>query len=237
MTDASVVRFSYVTIPTAVWVRVGFAAAVAVGGFSMFLDPANGQLDSALATVLLLQMFAVSNGFASAAGRGHFDPILVSGRPRWLVALGAAGASALPGAIAWSALLAVGAVAGEPLASLAAPHRQAAFVVVSSVGWALGVPLPRLAGGVLWSMVVAALLVSRTLFERHLQAIERIPSGMADVLTAAAACVVCPFVFLGDFAAAADRRVVLVALSVAALAVAAATRHIERRDFALQELE
>src|SRR5688572_5427824 len=93
MTDASVVRFSYVTIPTAVWVRVGFAAAVAVGGFSMFLDPANGQLDSALATVLLLQMFAVSNGFASAAGRGHFDPILVSGRPRWLVALGAAGAS------------------------------------------------------------------------------------------------------------------------------------------------
>lgn len=237
MIRASTIRFPLVVLPPALWVRAGFLVVVAVGAWTLTLDPSTGQMDSALGSVLLLQMFAVSNGFASAAARGHFDPMLVSGRSRVAVAAGAGLAAALPGAAAWAATVVLALVLGVPLWAAAAPHRQAAFLIVSGIAWAAGIALPRLAAGALWSLVLIGLLLSRTLLARQLVALQQAPSSVPDVLLAAAACVVCPFLFLGDFAAATDLRVVCLALGTAAAATGMAIRHVARRDFALTELE
>lgn len=237
MLRSGVVRFPLVVLPTAFWVRAGFIGAVTVGAWTLVLDPGGGQLNSALASILLLQMFAVSNGFAPAAARGHFDPVLVSGRSRVAVALGAGAAAALPGAAAWGTMLVLAAASGEPIASVAAPHRQAAFIVVSGVGWAAGVALPRFAAGALWCLLLVGLALSDALFDRHLVLIRQAPSSVQDILLTASACVVCPFVFLGDFAGPIDWRVIALALMFTAAAVGLACVSVVRRDYGLTERE
>jgi hypothetical protein len=237
MIRAGLVRYPLVVMPTAIWLWAGFVAAVVVGAWTLVLDPGGGQLDSALASVLLLQMFAVSNGFAGAAGRGHFDAVLVSGRPRVAIGVGVALAAATPGASAWAALLMVALAVGEPLSAVAAPHRQAAFLIVSGVGWAAGVAVPRLVAGALWFLIILGLLMSRTLFTQHLAAIQQVPASLQGFAVSVAACVICPFVLLGDFPGANDLRVVAAAMGLAIVAVAAAIAHISRRDYALTEIE
>lgn len=237
MLRAGVVRYPLAVLAPAVWVRAGLCGAVAFGAWTIWLDPGGGQLDSALGSILLLQMFAVSNGFASSSARGHFDQMLVSGRSRAAIAAGAAAAAALPGAGAWSCLLLVALVLGEPIATVAAPHRQAAFLVTSGIGWAAGVALPRLAAGALWSLLIIGLLLSQTLFARHLVMIQRAPSNLEDILATAVASVICPFVFLGGYAGAADPRVVATALGLTAAALALASLYLVRRDYTLTELE
>lgn len=237
MTSAGVIRFPLIVLPPAFWVRAAFAVATAFGAWTLLLDPGGGQLDSALGSILLLQMFAVSNGFSSAAARGHFDPILVSGRSRIAIGAGAAVAAAFPGALAWVTILVLASALGAPLPEAAAPHRQAAFLVVSGVGWAAGIRLPRLAAGALWSIALIGLLMSRTFFARQLVTLEQVPSSLYDILVSAAACVLCPFFFLGSFPGAADLRVVVLALIITAVFVSAAILYVAHADYALTELE
>lgn len=237
MTRAGVIRFPLVVLPPALWVRAAFAVAAAFGAWTLALDPGGGQLDSALGSILLLQMFAVSNGFAAASARGHFDPILVSGRSRVAIGAGAATAAALPGALAWVAILLLAGALGEPLSEIAAPHRQAAFLVISGVGWAAGIRLPRLAAGALWSVVLIGLLMSRTFLTRQLVTLEQVPSSLYDILVAASACVLCPFLLLSNSPGVTDLRVVLLALAMTAVFVTLAILHVARCDYALTELE
>jgi hypothetical protein len=237
MIRAGVIRFPLVVLPPALWVRVAFGVAAAFGAWTLILDPGGGQLDSALGSILLLQMFAVSNGFTAAAARGHFDPILVSGRSRLAIGAGAAVGAALPGALAWMAILLLASALGEPLSEVVAPHRQTALLVISGVSWAAGVRLPRLAAGALWSVVLVGLLMSRTFFAQQLVTLEQVPANVYEIVVAAAACVLCPFLFLGSFPGAADLRVVFLALAIAVVFVMRAILYLARRDYALTELE
>lgn len=237
MISVGVIRFPLVVLPPAFWVSAAFAVATAFGAWTLVLDPGGGQLDSALGSILLLQMFAVSNGFSAAAARGHFDPILVSGRSRVAIGAGAAVAAAVPGALAWIVLLLLAGALGEPLSEVAAPHRQAAFLVISGVSWAAGIRLPRLAAGALWSVVLVGLLMSRTFFAQQIVTLEQVPSTVYEIVVAAAACVLCPFLFLSNFPGAADLRVVFLALVMTAVFVTLAIRYVVRCDYALTELE
>src|SRR6187399_695951 len=76
------------------------AAVMALGVVTIALNPA--ELDSALGMVLFAQMFLASSGFAAAARRGHFDPVLVHGSNRASVLFAQWCASIAPGAIAWA---------------------------------------------------------------------------------------------------------------------------------------
>ncbi len=128
-------RFFLVVAPCPSWMRVGFGAAVLMGGATVWFNPSD--VDSALGSILLLQMFSASSGYASSAARGHFDPILVSDRSRASVAAGSLVAAALPGAIAWMLIVGWAAALGAGPVVLA-PQRQAAFLIVSCTAWSAG---------------------------------------------------------------------------------------------------
>ena len=165
---------------------------IVLGVVTIELNPA--ELDSALGMVLFVQMFLASSGFAVAARRGHFDPILVHGSERAPVLACQWVASAAPGAIAWAIVAGFGYAWSSPAAwSALTGGRLAAFLIVSAVAWVVGFMVPRGGGGALW---MGALLV---LLLRHA---DLAPPGAAQdsaiaIVRTGGALLVCPFLLLG----------------------------------------
>jgi hypothetical protein len=206
------VRFFFVLRPCPAYALTVLAAVTALGMATLWFDPA--ELDSGLGMVLFVQMFLASSGFVVTARRGHFDPVLLVGSDR-IAALAAQWlASIAPGAIAWTVLAGTGAWLGSAAAwSALAGLRVIAFLIVSVVAWICGFRLPRGAGGALWMGGLAVLLL------RHVELIapERGQGSALEVLRAAAALLVCPFLLLGSHA-----RIEAPAASAALAAAAAA---------------
>ena len=232
MIRASSARFFLVVTPAPIWMRAALAIAVAMGIATLWFNPR--EVDAGLGSVLLLQMFSVSNGFASAAARGYFDPILVSGRPRIWIAVGNLLAASLPGIAAWLVLLVVCAGLGQ-LSAAAAPHRVMAFVMVSCVAWAAGLALPRLAAGALWSLVLVALAMSRGPVADYLVAAQAVPTGLRQVVMSASASAACPFLLLGEFPGLTDARVLALDAAIALGAAMAGVRYVSQREYVLGE--
>lgn len=232
MIRVSSLQFFLTVSPAPMWMRVAFALSVATGVATLWLNPA--EVDAALGSILLLQMFSASNGYSTSAARGHFDPLLVSGRRRSSIAVANLLAAALPGLVAWLVIVVLAVGLGHS-ARAAAPHRQIALLTVSCAAWAAGVMLPRMAAGALWSLVLVALATSRGMLADSLLVAQAAPVGFSQVFAAAAACSVCPFLLLGELSGATDARV-LVIDCVAAIAVAlAGVRHVCRREYGLVE--
>ena len=131
----------------------GLAGLGAFGVTTLIIDSGRG-LD-AVAPIVFLHMFAVSSGFLLPARRGHFDLVLTGGSTPMRVALVHWLVSIAPGVAMW---LLVGTV---ELALSAGAHATAftngtiaAMAMISTVGWALTVPMPRLSGGVMWLVVL-----------------------------------------------------------------------------------
>jgi hypothetical protein len=111
----------------------------------------------------------------------------------WLVSAG-------PGALAWVALTMFAAVAGGGmyLESMRAASLLA-WLIVSTVGWAGGLVLPRLGAGVLW--VTAILLLGTTragLVQVRLLVSDAGVQVAADAVVAGLTFVLCPFLLLGS---------------------------------------
>ena len=232
MIRVSSARFFLVVAPCPSWMRVAFGAAVLMGGATLWFNPSD--VDSALGSILLLQMFSASSGYAASAARGHFDAILVSDRSRVSVAAGSLAAAALPGAIAWMMVVAWATALGAGPTALA-PQRQAAFLVVSCVAWSAGLAWPPMAAGALWITVLVTLALSRHSITDYLAVVQSAPHSVSQFLAATTACVVCPFLLLGDFAGARDLRVISLVVTAAAAAAAAGGRYIGTRDYTLVE--
>lgn len=226
------VRFFLTVSPAPGWMRVAFGAAVLMGAATLWLDPA--EVDSALGTILFLQMFAASNAYASSAARGYFDPLLVSGRAMWRVAAGNFVAAALPGAISWAILVTMASALGYAAVAIA-PQRQVALLIVSSAAWSAGLALPRMAGGALWAVVILTLAMSRGALADSLVMLQTPPTGFLQLLSAAAACAVCPFLLLGALPAALDLRVLALDLTAAVAVAVAGGRYVCRREHPLVE--
>jgi hypothetical protein len=209
---------------------VGFAAAVLIGGITLWLNP--GDVDSAFGSILLLQMFSASSGYTASAARGCFDPLLVSGRSRSSIALGSLMAAALPGLVAWIAIVVFATALGRAETALAL-HRQTALLLVSAGAWAVGLALPRMAAGALWSFTLVTLAMSRVLGQ-HLAVVQVVPVGVHHA-TAAAAFAVCPYLLLGDFAAAKNAVVIGIDVLVAMAMVSAGAGYVARHEYTLVE--
>jgi len=120
-----------------------------------------GSSDWVLASVLLIQLFSASSGFSRHASRGYYDPILVSGPDRLVLALSHFVCSAAPGLAAWAAVGAAQAVAARRVGVPAlAPEGWIGLLLVSAVAWAASVRSAPFLGGALWLAVSAALLTS-----------------------------------------------------------------------------
>jgi len=171
----------------------GFGLLGVAGLATLIADPTRGV--EVTVPVVLLQMFAVSSGFLVPARRGHFDLLLTAdggrlwaGLTHWLV-------SAAPGGVVW-ALLGVGegVLLGAPGPVLSSGS-AAAVALVSLLAWAGTVALPRLSGGVIWLMLMAAALVATGPWQ---------DAGRAPLLGAAAGWptslqwLVCPLLLAGQ---------------------------------------
>jgi hypothetical protein len=187
------VRF-FVTVRTCGrYAIVVLAVVTALGLATLSLNPR--ELDSALGLILFVQMFLASSGFATAARRGHFDPLLLHGADRRRVLVAHWFASVLPGAVAWLIVALSGWWLESPAAESAlVGERLIAFLIVSALGWSGGFLLPRGAAGALWVGALLALLV------RHADllpaAADPVTSSMA--LRRSGAIVMCPFLLIGE---------------------------------------
>jgi hypothetical protein len=212
--------------------RAALALAVAMGIATLWLSPR--EVDAALGSVLFLQMFAVSNGYSSSAGRGYFDPILVSGRSRTRIAVGNLLAASMPGVAAWLSIVTVAAGLGQ-FTTAAAPHRVMALLMVSCVTWAAGLAVPRLAAGALWALGLVALAMSRGVVAEYLIAAQSAPVGFRQVLMSAIASTACPFLLLGDFPGVTNARVLALDGILAAAAAIGGIEFVRRSEYALGE--
>jgi hypothetical protein len=144
--------------------------------------------------ILLVHMLLASSGFAPAARRGHFDPMLVRGRRRTAALAAQWCGSVIPGAVVWSIVSLAALRAGND-AALSAFYgsRVAAFWIVSSVAWSVGFLLPRGAGGGIW---IGALMV---LLLRHADLLASVRSpDTFGVVRGAATLTLCPFLLLAN---------------------------------------
>lgn len=186
--------------------------ALTVVAFAIYLgriDP--GGVDEAVGMTLFLQMFAASTGYRHQLRRGHLDPMLVGHPARvsvacahWMVSIG-------PGLATWLALAAVDlALSPRRLPMALTPIGLTAFLFVSTMAWTITLPFARLAGGVLWLIVLAGLGV----FHRLPGLVEMFKTGggswIADIRQAGAA-LVCPFLVVGRTTPVAGRVSVLIA--------------------------
>jgi hypothetical protein len=207
----------------------GLGAVGTFGIAALAIDPERGI--EVTVPVLLLQMFAVSSGFAVPARRGHFDLLLTGGPNRHTVAIVHWAMSAAPGVAVWIALgCAEWALAGRPAAAFA-NGSIAAVIMISTIGWAITVPLPRLTGGVMW---LVAFFIMTAASEHWRDMLLRAAGGGAGHLDVGTAFVLCPLLLVG---VELDRPQVLALLpgvGLAAVAVFAAIAWIVRTDISLE---
>ncbi len=207
-----------------------FAASVMLGAATLWLNPESS--DAAFGGILLLQMFAASNAFSVSASRGYFDPVLTGEHSRQRVAMGSLAAAALPGSIAW-VLLALVAIAFGQWRMAVSPHGYLALAIVSVISWAGGLALPRMAVGPFWTFVLMSVALFRELLTKYMPPVQSPPTSALDYFQWISAFAFCPFLLLGDVAAARDSTVVASDLILLLIVIWCAVRYVERRDYAL----
>ena len=226
------IRFFLVVLAPPSWMRVALVLAGLAGCAMVWLNPAD--VDSALGSILLLQMFAASGGYFPAASRGHFDSLLVTGTPRWRLGMASLVASAAPGAAVWLVVVLTAVALGHGADALA-PQRIVAFAGVSCIAWAIGLGLPQAAGGALWALLVVALALWRDSASAWSAIVHAAPATMAQVAQAAAAGAICPFLLLGNFPGMTDARVLALDAALAAVVAALGVHAVSRHDYSLAE--
>ena len=205
----------------------GLALALVSGGVQLVLAPQSGR--QVVSTLLFLQLFSASAGFAIPARRGHYDAVLTGGATRHAVIASHVAMAVAPGVLAWVLLGAVEwALGGRAVWSSGS---VSALGLLSLGGWALSVPLPRLSGGVIWLVVLfAGAGWSGTLRTGLLEVALGGGSGASRVLVSA----VCPLLLAGLPLTAAGAAAVVPAGLLVALAVGLAWRWLARMDVGLE---
>lgn len=135
------VRFMRVVPPLPRLMHRTFACVALAGIGTIAVTPAAAP--HALVPILVLQLFAVSTGFAGYVRRGYYDLLLTRGTGRLTVACAQWAMAAMPGVAAWLVLAAWEAIARSGRPELLAPAAVAAMAIVSTVPWACTVSLPR----------------------------------------------------------------------------------------------
>jgi hypothetical protein len=225
------IRFFRVVSPVSSMMTGTFAVLTLASASAIAADPTRSS--SALAPVLLLQLFAASSGFVLAARRGHYDLLLTRGSSRALIALAHWLTSIVPGLASWVTLAAIerGMSAGAS-DSLWASGTCAAVFLVSTLPWATTVALPRFSGGIGWLLI---LVTSATVLSGEVFARWTVPSTRIEELAWPAwSFFIYPLGAVGRHLDSAEMMAVSPALAVGAATLTAACRWVARRDVPLE---
>lgn len=206
------------------------AMVTSVGVLTLVLDPS--QAVSGLTPLLLLQMFAVSSGFAVPARRGHLDLLLTGGCTRLRIAATHWLVSALPGVMVWVAMGLVELLVSRGNRAAAFSEGSiAALLLVSTFAWALTVRLPRLSGGIVWLLVLITAVAGSSYWSDPI--VSAIRSGATWPISSVL-FLLCPLAFIGVRLQGIDALAVVPGLALAAVAMALAIRWIVRADIPLE---
>lgn len=211
-----VLRFFRVVRVTHPLTGAAFGAAAGAAGVALTIDRSNA---AALAPLFLLQALATSSGFTGAARRGHYDLLFTTGHSRIGIGVAHWAMSALPGAVVWLmvAALELALKRGFPDVSLAV-GTIAVMALVSTLPWAMTVPLPRLTGGISWILLIVI-------------ASPMMPgAGQVSAVTV----LVRPWILAGRHLAGSEIVPVALAVAVALSAMAAALVWIAHADVPLE---
>ena len=148
--------------------------------------------------------------------------------------MGSLVAATLPGVGAWLMIVVFAAALGRAATALTL-HRAVALILVSTIAWAGGLALPRMAAGGLWAFVLLTAALSRGAVAQYLAVVQSPPADVQDALASAAAFAVCPYLLLGEFPAATDPFVIGGDLCVALTVAWSGFRYIARREYSLVE--
>lgn len=227
------VRYFLVVLPHPRYLLAGFALLVALGAWLLRTNPSD--VGAPFVPLLFLQMFASSSEFKGPASRGYFDALLISGWSRHVIALSHWISAVLPGVGAWAVLGAAELVViGPEKAMCYEPQSLTALLLVSTVPWALTLPLPRLSGGILWNLTILVLAATRqgaTFLRTAVAATPMAPMG--DLASAAVAFAACPFLLLDPStgSASASPFVLVVEVALAVGTMLGGVAYVARRDY------
>jgi hypothetical protein len=146
--------------------------------------------------------------------------------------MGSLVASTLPGIAAWLLIVLIAAALGQAGTALRF-HRCVALILVSTIAWAGGLALPRMAAGGLWAFILLTAALSRGAVADYLVVVQSAPAGIQDALASAAAFAICPYLLLGEFPAASDLIAIAADLCVALTVAWSGFRFIGRREYSL----
>ena len=188
-------------------------SAVSVGAVAVDARYAAGTFEA----VFVLQLFAVSSGFAGNARRGYYDLLLTRGERRAVIAVVHWALSITPGVLSWTVLAAaeLALTAGSSAVGVA-PGTLVALAVTSTIGWAITVPLPRFAGAIGW-------VVTFTM-ARALRPERGVPEALVNMI--------CPLAMVGRRAI--PVATVLPVIAVGVVSMMAALAWVERMDLPLE---
>jgi hypothetical protein len=224
------VRFFRVVAPVPPLMLWTFGVSVTLGVVMVLLDPQRAT--SALAPILLLQLFAASSGFAAPARRGFYDLLLTRGDGRLRIALVHWALSIAPGILGWLAIAAAEVMTRPAAESIVvASGTCAAMFVLSTLPWAITTPLPRFAGGVGWLLV---LVMVASLVSPGARGEQIWPGGLHPWIPSSIVFLIYPAGTVGRHLGGADVWTVAPAMLVAVCSMIAAARWIVRADYPLE---
>ena len=200
----------------------------AIGILILVVDPSAGE--QVVVPIVFLQMFSASTGFAVPARRGHYDLLMTSGAGRLRVAATHLLLSVAPGMAAWLVVGGVEAAVRRGESIALSPGSVIALLVVSTLAWAVTVPLPRLSGGVVWLLAIVMLLGTTDQWRgAALAAREGIPSIGGALVYA-----LCPFLLVGRPLTWPAAWMVVPGVALSAIAVASALAWVTKMDVPLE---
>ncbi|MGE0394601.1 MAG: hypothetical protein AB7I25_07745 [Vicinamibacterales bacterium] len=205
----------------------GLALVSAAEALQVLLAPGSGR--DAVTTLLFVQLFSASVGFAIPARRGHYDALLTGGASRHAVVSGHLLMAIAPGVAAWILIGGVERAAGGT--AIWSTGSVAALALVSVGGWAITAPLPRLSGGVIWLVVLLATFGWSAGWRQDILAVAL---GGGTVWTRAAVYLLCPLLLGGRALSRVDLIAALPALFVILGAGLVAWRWLTRLDVTLE---
>jgi hypothetical protein len=206
-----------------------FMVVVSIGIPTIGREPSRST--DMMVPILLLQLFAASSGFEVPARRGHYDLLLTSGHRRVSIGLVHWAISIAPGAFAWLVLAAVEAAASRGTdMRLLASGTCAAMALVSTMGWAITVRLPRFSGGIGWLLV----LTLSTSVLSPMTVPRRSASDASEWMQRAWEFLVYPVIFVGRGLDVGDGLIAAPALLLAFVSMLVACRWISRASVPLE---
>ena len=218
--------FSFVPLQSPVMLS-GLGLVCVAGLVQLALIEGSGR--DVVTTLLALQMFSVSTGFAIPARRGHYDSLLTGGASRHAVVGGHLAMSVLPGIAVWGILGLADQILGGH--AVWASGSIVALGLVSLGGWAVSAGLPRLSGGVIWLVLLVAGIGWSTIWRQDILAVA---GGGGAIGTRALTYLLCPLVAAGRALSAEDFLAILPATVLILSAGALAWRGLVRMNVSLE---